>query len=101
MDMIPVTAEELAGVIKRVRPSSAPSPFDQISYSILKRCPSLRPALLDFFNRVIMEGSIPSSWKVAAIKLIPKSSAEEDHHLPVISDRSLSLLLLASCFPGS
>ena len=53
-------------------------PVDRISYLIFEKCPSLRPALLDRFNRVIMEGSVPSSWKVAAIKLIPKSCAQED-----------------------
>ena len=52
--------------------------MDRISYLIFKRCPSLRPALLDLFNRVIMEGSVPSSWKVAVIRLIPKSSAKDD-----------------------
>ena len=83
MDMTPVTAEELSQVIRRLRPSSAPSPFDHITYTILKRCPSLHPALLDLFNRVIMEGYIPSAWKVAAVKLIPKSSAEEDPSLSV------------------
>ena len=35
MDMSPITTEELAYVIKRTRPSSAPSPFDRISYTIL------------------------------------------------------------------
>ena len=82
MEMTPITDEELAQVIKRSRSSSAPSPFDRVSYTILKRCPSLRPALLDLFNRVIMEGSIPSAWKAAAIKLIPKSSAKEDPSSP-------------------
>ena len=52
--------------------------MDQISYLIFKRCPSLHPALLDLFNRVIMEGSVPLSWKVAVIRLIPKSSAKDD-----------------------
>ena len=78
MEMTPVTEEELTRVIQKSRSSSAPSPFDRISYTILKRCPSLRPALLDLFNRVIMEGSVPSDWKTAAVKLIPKSSARED-----------------------
>ena len=82
MDMSPISAEELSQVIRRSRHTSAPSPFDRISYTILKRCPSLHIALLDLFNRVLMEGSIPSTWKVAAVKLIPKSSAEEDPSLP-------------------
>ena len=82
MDMTPITVEELARVIKKSRSSSAPSPLDRISYLILKRCPSLRPALLDLFNRVIMEGNVPSAWKVAAVKLIPKGSAKQDPSSP-------------------
>ena len=82
MDMHPVSEEELAQVIKRSKPSSTPSPMDRISYLIFKRCLSLRPALLDLFNRVIMEGSVPSSWKSAVIRLIPKSSAKDDPASP-------------------
>ena len=82
MEMTPISEEELARVIGKSKPSSAPSPVDRIPYLIFKKCPSLRPALLDIFNRVIMEGSVPSSWKVAAIKLIPKSSAQEDPSSP-------------------
>ena len=82
MQMSPVTDEELAQVIKRSKFSSSPSLFDCISYAIFKRCPSLLPALLDLYNRVIMEGSVPSAWKEAAVKLIPKSSAKEDPSSP-------------------
>ena len=82
MEMTPISEEELARFIRKSKPSSAPSPVDRIPYLIFKKCPSLRPALLDLFNRVIMEGSVPSSWKVAAIKLIPKSSAQEDPSSP-------------------
>ena len=82
MEMTPISEEELARVIRKSKPSSAPSPVDRIPYLIFKKCPSLRPALLDLFNRVIMEGSVPSSCKVAAIKLIPKSSAQEDPSSP-------------------
>ena len=82
MDMTPVTIEELVRVIKRARPHSSPSPLDRISYLIIKRCPSLLPALLDLFNRVIMEGHVPSSWKRAVIKLIPKPSAQEHPSAP-------------------
>lgn len=82
MEMSPISAEELDKVLKKSKPSSAPSPFDRISYAILKRCQSLRPALLNLFNRVIMEGSVPSSWRTAAVKLIPKSSASDDSSTP-------------------
>ena len=80
MDMSPITDGELAQAIKKFRSSSAPSSFDRVSYKIFKRCPSLRPALLDLFNRVVMEGSVPSAWKV--VKLIPKVSAKEDPPSP-------------------
>ena len=82
MDMTPVTEEELARVIRKSKSSSTPSSFDRISYMILKRCRSLRPALLDLFNRIIMEGKVPSGWKSASVKLIPKSSAQQDPSSP-------------------
>lgn len=82
MDMTPITMEELSRAIKKSRSSSAPSPLDRISYTIIKRCPSLHPALLDLFNRVIMEGVVPLAWKIAAVKLIPKGAAEQDPSSP-------------------
>ena len=82
MQMSPVTDEELAQVIKRCKFSLSPSPLDCISYAIFKRFSSLHPALLDLYNRVIKEGSIPSAWKEAAVKLLPKSSAKENPSFP-------------------
>ena len=82
MEMTPVTEQELAQVIRKTRSSSSPSPFDRISYNILKKCPSVHPALLDLLNQVIMEGSVPSSWKAAAVRLIPKSGAQDDPSSP-------------------
>ena len=65
MEMTPVTEEELLRVIGKSRSSSAPFPVDGIPYVVFKRCPSLHKPLLDLFNRVIMEGEVPSSWKRA------------------------------------
>ena len=73
--LIPVTIVELEAVIKRSKSLSAPSPVDQISYQIFKRCPSLYSALLDLFNGIIAEGSVPSSWKIATFKLFGKAAA--------------------------
>ena len=39
MSMSPITQEELSPIIKKSKSSSAPSPLDQISYTIIKRCP--------------------------------------------------------------
>ena len=101
MDMSPVSPEELTRVIRKSKSSSAPSPLDRISYTILKRCPSIHPALLDLFNSVIMEGAVQSAWKVAAAKLIPKSSAREDPSSPETSARLPSLCASASCSRAS
>ena len=82
MSMSPITQEELYRVIRKSKSTSAPSPLDRISYTIIKRCPSLHPALLDLFNRVIMVGAVPLAWKMAAVKLIPKGTAEQDPSSP-------------------
>ena len=78
----PISIEELVGAIKRSRSTSAPSPLDQIPYTVLKNCPSLIPPLLDHFNTILSERSIPSNWKVAVFKLIGKSAALTDPYSP-------------------
>ena len=80
MVMDSITQEELVKAIRKSNPSSAPSPFDRISYLILKKCPSLQPAILNLFNSVLAEGNNPSSWK--AVKLIPKDSAKNNPSSP-------------------
>ena len=71
-----ITHEELAFTLKKCRCGSAPNPLDGISYTILKQCPSLRPALLHLYNTCIMQSQVPSQWKAAVIKLIPKPAAQ-------------------------
>ena len=43
-----------------------------------RECPSLTPALLHLYNQCWESSTLPSSWKQAAIKLIPKASAKSD-----------------------
>ena len=50
-DTDPIRMDEVISVIKRAKAASSPSPFDAISYKILKRCPSLFKALLVLYNR--------------------------------------------------
>jgi hypothetical protein len=69
-----ITHEELAFTLKKCRCGSAPNPLDGISYTILKRCPSLRPTLLHLYNTCIMQSQVPSQWKAAVIKLIHSST---------------------------
>ena len=72
MDTAPITEQEQ---VRKLRPSSAPSPFDRIPYVVFKQC---HRALLDPFHRVMMEGEVPSSWKRAALRLLPKGSAQDN-----------------------
>ena len=78
LDCSPFSESEVTQVIKRMKPQSAPSPFDRIGYVIFKKCPSLLPVLVQLFNICWSQSIIPSEWKCAAIKLIPKGSATED-----------------------
>ena len=78
----PITSEELDRVLGKVRQRASPSPLDQVSYSVLRRCPSLQPALLHIFNICWAQQLVPRSWKEEVIRLIPKSAAEEPPDLP-------------------
>ena len=77
-----IASEEVQFAIKHMEIASTPSPFDQVSYMIFKRCPSLRMALVDLFNYCWAQSEIPSQWKIAAIKLIGKISAADDPTSP-------------------
>ena len=71
-----ITHEELALTLKKCRCGSSPNPLDGILYTILKRCPSIHPALLHLFNTCLMKSQVPAQWKVVVIKLIPKPKAQ-------------------------
>ena len=77
-----ITAEEVSEVVKKTRSQAAPSPLDQITYRVLKHCPSLIPALVDLFQRCWDTQSIPHGWKQGVIRLIPKASARENPSEP-------------------
>lgn len=74
----PISQTEVEAVIKHSRSSSSPSPLDQVSYKVLKYCPSLMPALLDLYNCCWETGSVPQAWRDGVIRLIPKEAAKDD-----------------------
>ena len=78
----PITSEELDRVLGKVRQRASPSPLDQVSYSVLCRCPSLQPALLHIFNVCWAQQLVLRSWKEGVICVIPKTAAEEAPDLP-------------------
>jgi len=76
------TAEEVEAVIAKAKSKSCPSPVDQVPYIILKKCPSLKAALLHIFNRCWSLQKVPKAWKVGVIRLLGKKKAEEDPSQP-------------------
>ena len=80
MDII--TTEEIQHVLKKCRPSSNPCPVDQISYSVLKNCASLIPALLRLYNLCWTTKCVLSQWKVGVIQLLGKPAAQQDPSSP-------------------
>lgn len=66
---------ELALALKSSKSSSA-SGLDRLDNRILKCIlASLLSPLLDIFNRILVEGEFPSSWKSSLVIFIPKSNS--------------------------
>ena len=77
-DEDPITLCEIESVVKHTRIGSSPSPLDQVSYRILKKCPSLSEGLLDLYQSCWSSLVVPNALKIACIKLIGKSTAKEN-----------------------
>ena len=73
----PISLSELRRILKKKSNRCAPGP-DGIPYAIYKRSDPLQRVLVQLFNDVIRTGHVPSSWGVANIVLIPKSSGIVD-----------------------
>ena len=74
-DEEPIVTLEVLQVIKNTRSSSPPSPIDQVSYRVLKNCPSLLATLTDLYNSCWESATIPTLWKQGVVRLIPKEAA--------------------------
>ena len=77
-----ITADEGQQVIQKCKATSTPSPVDQMSYRMFKKCPSLLSALLCLFNACWSTSSIPSQWKVGVLRLLGKETAKTDPSVP-------------------
>ena len=87
-----VTMEELLLVLSNLKIKKATGP-DNIPNEILK-CPEMRPLLLNLINCCFMNSIVPSIWKKALIKPIPKGS-DKDPLVP-LNYRGISLLSTVS-----
>ena len=77
-DITPPTYQEITKIIRHMKASGSPSPLDQISIIVFKRCPYLRSYLQDVFKKVSCTGQIPSMWKKALTILIYKKGEQND-----------------------
>ena len=93
LDVSAFTEEELSLIISRLNSSSCPSPMDQIPYLVLKKCPSLTPALLHVFNSCWSVKRVPAVWKVGVLRLIGKKQSVEDPSNP----KNFRPIALTSC----
>ena len=93
LDVSAFTEEELSLIISRLNTSSCPSPMDQIPYLVLKKCPSLTPALFHVFNSCWSAKRVPAAWKVGVLRLIGKKQAVEDPSNP----KNFHFIALTSC----
>ena len=81
-DTAAISREEIVVQIRKSRSGSAPCPFDQVSYKIFKKCPSVIDALLNIFNHCLYQASIPNIWKVGVTRLLGKPAAKVDPKNP-------------------
>ena len=65
-------------VIKNTRSSSSSSPIDQVSYRVLKKCPSLLATLTELYNSCWVSATVPTSWKQGIVQLIAALSKPEE-----------------------
>ena len=80
-----ITADKVQQVIQKCKATSIPSPVDQMSYRVFKKCPSLLPALLCLFNACWSTSSVPLQWKVGVLRLLGKEAAKTDPSVPSTS----------------
>jgi hypothetical protein len=81
-DVENISVSEITTQLKQCRNGSAPCPYDQVSYKILKKCPSVVEALLNIFNHCLYRSSVPVSWEAAVVILLGKPSAKTDSRNP-------------------
>ena len=70
-----IVPEEVLHVIKNTKSLSSPSPIDQVTYRVLKKCPSLLATLTELYNSCWLSTTVPTSWKQGIVRLIPKEAA--------------------------
>ena len=79
-DCSPFSQNEVASVIKKMAPGSAPSPFDRVGYVVFKKCPALPPALVQAIQCLLGPVRSPRVMEVCSHQADPKRVSSSGHH---------------------
>ena len=72
------TYREITKIIFKMKSSSSPCPFDQVSIIVLKKCPFLRTYLWRIISASWSRGDFPTVWKQGITVLAYKKGSNED-----------------------
>ena len=94
--------QQVSNVIRKMKSSGLPSPFDQISILCFKRCPYLRSHLTEIICAVWLSGEVPCHWKKACTILGHKTGATKDPaNFRPITLEAVPLKVFTSCLRNS
>ena len=77
-DLSPPSYREIASIIRKMKSSGSPCPFDQIGVIVLKRCPIIRTMIWKIIEKSWKIGKVPAVWKNGLIVLIHKKGVNTD-----------------------
>ena len=78
LDLSPPSYREIASIIRKMKSSGSPCPFDQISVIVLKRCPIVRTMIWKIIEKSWKIGKVPTVWKNGLTVLIHKKGVNTD-----------------------
>ena len=77
-DLSPPSYREIVSIIRKMKSSGSPCPFDQISVIVLKRCPIVRTMIWKIIEKSWEIGKVPTVWKNGLTVLIHKNGVNTD-----------------------
>ena len=77
-DLSPPSYRETASIIRKMKSSGSPCPFDQISVIVLKHCPIVRTMIWKIIEKSWNTGKAPTVWKNGLTVLSHKKGVNTD-----------------------
>jgi hypothetical protein len=77
-DLSPPNYYEITAIIRKMRASASPCPFDQVSVIVLKKCPILRTILWRIIKRLWEIKHISAQWKAGSTVLAYKKGPTDN-----------------------